>query len=172
VEEPEEWVGYAHALLKRAQKHSKGRFFVEPVDPEGLGIPDYFDIIKHPMDFGTIAKKLASNEYASQDEYEADMRLIFNNAFTYNAENDDVWRAARTMSNFFEENWTKSVGAPPLLAPARSESHPRESPRNLKIPDCLPHTLYTNSAESPRTLQTSHGHRMSTKTKLHLTCGF
>jgi hypothetical protein len=128
VEEPEEWVGYAHALLKRAQKHSKGRFFVEPVDPEGLGIPDYFDIIKHPMDFGTIAKKLASNEYASQDEYEADMRLIFNNAFTYNAENDDVWRAARTMSNFFEENWTKSVGAPPLLAPARSES---PTPANL-----------------------------------------
>jgi len=25
-----------------------------PVDPEALGIPDYLDIIKKPMDMGTI----------------------------------------------------------------------------------------------------------------------
>jgi hypothetical protein len=109
VEEPEEWVEHAHSLLKRAQKHSKGRCFVEPVDPEELGIPDYFDVIKQPMDFGTVAKKLTGNEYASQDDYAADMRLIFDNAFTYNQENDEVWRAAKTMSNFFEENWAKAL---------------------------------------------------------------
>lgn len=28
--------------------------FHRPVDPDLLGIPDYFDIIKYPMDFSTI----------------------------------------------------------------------------------------------------------------------
>jgi len=28
--------------------------FRSPVDPNALGIPDYFDIIKQPMDFGTV----------------------------------------------------------------------------------------------------------------------
>jgi hypothetical protein len=28
--------------------------FHKPVDPDLLGIPDYFDIIKNPMDFSTI----------------------------------------------------------------------------------------------------------------------
>jgi hypothetical protein len=28
--------------------------FNAPVNPEKLGIPDYLDIVKKPMDFGTI----------------------------------------------------------------------------------------------------------------------
>ena len=32
--------------------------FRAPVDPIALGIPDYLDIIKKPMDLGTIEKKL------------------------------------------------------------------------------------------------------------------
>jgi hypothetical protein len=32
--------------------------FLEPVDPIKYGIPDYPTIIKHPMDLGTIKKKM------------------------------------------------------------------------------------------------------------------
>lgn len=46
-------------LLKRNHKgilwKSKGAyFFHSPVDPKKFNIPDYFDIVKKPMDFGTI----------------------------------------------------------------------------------------------------------------------
>jgi len=37
--------------------------FQEPVDPIKYCIADYFDIIKEPMDFGTIKNKLNINIY-------------------------------------------------------------------------------------------------------------
>lgn len=43
--------------------------FNEPVDAEKMGLDDYFDVIKQPMDLGTIAQDLASREhYASASE--------------------------------------------------------------------------------------------------------
>jgi len=39
--------------------------FLEPVDANKLGIPDYFRIIQKPMDFGTIKENLRKHEYKS-----------------------------------------------------------------------------------------------------------
>ena len=39
-----------------------------PVDANKLNIPDYHKIIKHPMDFGTIKKRLDNNYYWSAKE--------------------------------------------------------------------------------------------------------
>lgn len=35
-----------------------------------LQLPDYSDVIEHPMDFGTIRKKLARNAYRSLEQFE------------------------------------------------------------------------------------------------------
>ena len=40
----------------------------EPVDPIALGIPTYFDVIKSPMDLGTILMRLTQRGYASAGE--------------------------------------------------------------------------------------------------------
>ena len=85
----------------------EGDDFLEPVDPVELGIPDYFDIIKTPMDFGTIQTRLRKEFYGSQEEFPSDMRLVFNNAKTYNPEGHDVWNAANTLSKLFERQWAK-----------------------------------------------------------------
>jgi len=58
--------------------------FHEPVDPVRLKIADYFDVIKHPMDFGTIKKKLYNNAYSTCREFLADLDLTFNNCNKYN----------------------------------------------------------------------------------------
>jgi hypothetical protein len=44
-------------------KHPSGWPFNEPVDIVKLEIPDYFDIVKRPMDFGTVKSNLNSNKY-------------------------------------------------------------------------------------------------------------
>ena len=79
--------------------------FLDPVDPVALGIPDYFDIIKQPMDLGTIRKKLDNRQYATADQFEADVRLIFSNCYAYNSPDSDISQMARQLDEVFENKW-------------------------------------------------------------------
>ena len=45
-------------------------------------------MIKHPMDMGTIKKKLENNVYHSGQECVEDFRLMFKNCFLYNKSSD------------------------------------------------------------------------------------
>lgn len=53
----------SYKILQLLRKHKYSGPFLEPVDPYALNIPDYFDIIKEPMDLGTIEKNLKNNMY-------------------------------------------------------------------------------------------------------------
>ena len=74
-----------------------------PVDPVALNIPDYFDVIKQPMDLGTIRKKLDTGMYNRTDQFESDVRLVFSNCYTYNPPESDVCRMARELETIFEQ---------------------------------------------------------------------
>ncbi|CAH1449969.1 unnamed protein product [Lactuca virosa] len=93
-------------LLQRLMKHKHGWVFNEPVNAKLLGLHDYHDIIKHPMDFGTIKSRLAQNFYKSPMEFAEDVRLTFYNAMTYNPKGQDVHVMAEQLSNIFEERWS------------------------------------------------------------------
>lgn len=92
-------------LLQRLMKHKHGWVFNEPVNAKLLGLHDYHDIIKHPMDLGTIKSRLAQNFYKSPREFADDVRLTFHNAMTYNPKGQDVHVMAEQLSNVFEERW-------------------------------------------------------------------
>ncbi|XP_020111446.1 transcription factor GTE9-like isoform X2 [Ananas comosus] len=92
-------------LLNRLMVHKHGWVFNVPVDPVKWNIPDYFDVIKHPMDLGTIKTRIASGAYTSPWGFAADVRLTFTNAMTYNSPDNSVHIMADTMSKFFETRW-------------------------------------------------------------------
>lgn len=48
------WDKAAKRMINTLWKHNQAWIFHEPVDPKKLNIPDYFDIIKQPMDFGLV----------------------------------------------------------------------------------------------------------------------
>jgi transcriptional activator SPT7 len=48
--------------------------------------PDYYNIIKHPMDIGTMMKKLKGLQYKSKKEFVDDLNLIWSNCLTYNTD--------------------------------------------------------------------------------------
>ncbi|XWS18573.1 hypothetical protein CRYUN_Cryun32bG0056600 [Craigia yunnanensis] len=93
------------ALLKALMKHPAGWVFNKPVDPKALKIPDYFSIIKKPMDLGTIKSKLVKNTYLDIEEFVADIKLTFSNAMLYNPPSNNVHKMAEEMNEFFEARW-------------------------------------------------------------------
>ncbi|KAI9735894.1 MAG: Transcriptional activator spt7 [Cirrosporium novae-zelandiae] len=47
--------------------------------------PDYYNIIKQPMDLGSMTKKLKAIQYKSKQEFVNDLNLIWDNCLKYNA---------------------------------------------------------------------------------------
>lgn len=93
-------------LLQRLMKHKNAWVFNVPVDVNALGLHDYFDIIKEPMDLGTVKSRLDKNFYQSPMEFMVDVRLTFRNAMTYNPKGQDVYVMAEQLLQIFEEKWT------------------------------------------------------------------
>ncbi|THU70852.1 hypothetical protein C4D60_Mb08t29370 [Musa balbisiana] len=82
--------------------------FMNPVDVKGLGLDDYYEVIKKPMDFGTIKNQMEAkdgNGYKTVREIYADVRLVFTNAMTYNDDRSDIHVMAKTLLDKFEEKW-------------------------------------------------------------------
>ena len=72
--------------------------FRQPVDPQALGIPDYFDIIKKPMDLSTIKRKLDTGQYSDPWEYVDDVWMMFDNAWQYNRKASRVYKFCTKVS--------------------------------------------------------------------------
>ncbi|XP_058455008.1 homeotic protein female sterile-like isoform X2 [Malaya genurostris] len=86
-----------------SKKHSGYAWpFYKPVDAELLGLHDYHDIIKKPMDLGTVKRKMDNREYKSANEFAADVRLIFTNCYKYNPPDHDVVAMGRKLQDVFE----------------------------------------------------------------------
>jgi len=93
-------------VLKVLQSHQHGWVFNSPVDPVELGLPDYFEVIKTPMDLGTIRKKLENNCYDSLDVFKGHVNMTFNNAMLYNPEGSVVYNMAKEMKIKFDSDFT------------------------------------------------------------------
>ncbi len=62
---------------------------------------DYFKIIKHPMDLGTIKKRLENSYYWSAKECIQDFNTMFTNCYVYNKPGEDVVLMAQTLEKLF-----------------------------------------------------------------------
>jgi hypothetical protein len=86
--------------------------FNTPVDTTQKGLEDYPQIVKHPMDLGTIKKTIDSGGYEGTGGYEKfaeDIRLVWDNAVLYNGEESEVGRAALALSDVFEQDYDRFV---------------------------------------------------------------
>ena len=64
--------------------------FREPVDWKGMGLTDYPEIVKKPMDLGTVKKKIENDEYETMEEIALDIRLVWTNCMLYNRDGSEV----------------------------------------------------------------------------------
>ncbi|XP_072227966.1 bromodomain-containing protein 3-like isoform X2 [Leuresthes tenuis] len=105
-----EQLKYCGEILKEmlCKKHSAYAWpFYKPVDAEALGLHDYHDIIKYPMDLSTVKQKLDGGEYQEVQQFAADVRLIFSNCYKYNPSHHSVVSMARKLQGVFEQKFAK-----------------------------------------------------------------
>lgn len=95
--------------------------FLLPVDPVALGCPEYFDVIKEPMDLSTIQDKLTRNMYENADEFHADVKLMFNNCYRFNPANTPVNELGHRLERVFDKKWTEKP------VPVQSPAAPHDS---------------------------------------------
>lgn len=90
-------------LMTKLMKQKHAWIFNKPVDVIGMGLHDYYDIIKQPMDLGTVKSNLSKNLYSSPSEFADHVRLTFQNGMTYNPKGHDVHAIAEQLLLKFEE---------------------------------------------------------------------
>ncbi|EEY65872.1 chromodomain-helicase-DNA-binding protein, putative [Phytophthora infestans T30-4] len=110
-------------IVTKLTKEMGGDIFEHPVDVEE--VPDYLNFITNPMDLGTISTRLGRESYyigpSAVSLFASDVRLVFQNCKTYNAEGSDIWRVAAELLRTFEKwiyDWILSPSAWLKLPPS------------------------------------------------------
>ncbi|XHG01161.1 hypothetical protein AWENTII_004559 [Aspergillus wentii] len=134
-------------LLKGIQslkRMNDSRFYREPVDPVKMNIPHYPQIIKRPMDLGTIERRLKANDYKTADAVIEDFYLMVQNALTFNGPDHLVAQEGQKLKATFskqmvnlprpdevEEKKPKKISSskPPPSAPRRERPNPPPAAR-------------------------------------------
>nr|XP_023021015.1 bromodomain adjacent to zinc finger domain protein 1A [Leptinotarsa decemlineata] len=113
-------------LLTEVMRHDDAWPFLRPVPKNE--VPDYYDVITKPMDFGTIKYKLNMGEYAEDGQLMQDVVLVFENCNTYNDTDADVYKCGVRLLRFFEKK-AKELG---LKLPEEMETETLKPPKSKK----------------------------------------
>lgn len=89
-------------LLSTLQTSSAAWPFLQPVN--GDEVHDYYDVIKEPMDLGTMERKLDQDQYETVEDFVKDVLLLVRNCKRYNAETTPYAKAANKLE---KEMWKK-----------------------------------------------------------------
>jgi transcription initiation factor TFIID subunit 2 len=97
----------SRAALKKIKLNKHSQLFLQPVDPIRDHAPNYFDIIKQPMDISTMGAKLEAGHYKDRFAFEADFRLMILNAQEYNTSGSYAYNEALALKSFFDQTWSR-----------------------------------------------------------------
>ncbi|WVZ95494.1 hypothetical protein U9M48_041250 [Paspalum notatum var. saurae] len=97
----------AFEAIKKVMKMDAAEPFNVPVDPVALGIPDYFDVIDTPMDFGTICQNLErGDKYMNSEDIYKDVQFIWDNCTKYNSKGDYIIELMKRVKKGFMKYWS------------------------------------------------------------------
>lgn len=94
---------YTLSAIRAIKRLKDALPFVVPVDPVKQGVPQYFDYIKHPMDLGTMEKKLVEQKYDTIKDFIDDFNLIISNCMIFNGEDAPISHMALGIAQSFKK---------------------------------------------------------------------
>lgn len=87
--------------------HYEATDFLEPVSGHTIGediFEEYCEMIKNPMDIGTVMRKMQANAYGGDMSlFIADVELIFDNCRYFNVQGTEIYNSANVLTEFFKK---------------------------------------------------------------------
>ncbi|XP_066304789.1 uncharacterized protein [Branchiostoma lanceolatum] len=120
------------AMVRAVFDHPDGKLFQLPVKVKE--VPDYYDIVKDPMDLDCIKKRLRELYYIIMpDQFLADMKKVFRNCHLYNKPDSEVGQAGCRLESHFTQlllQYLPTVSYKPVYKPppADGQGTEQESP--------------------------------------------
>ncbi|KAH9362080.1 hypothetical protein HPB48_002058 [Haemaphysalis longicornis] len=103
---------YCNSILAELLDNEHAWPFLEPVDAKLPGLRDYYKVIKHPMDMGTVKQRMDNWQYDGHEEFARDMRLIFTNCYKYHPPGHQLVAMATELQGIFELLYAKMPHEP------------------------------------------------------------
>lgn len=79
---------------------------MEPVSAKTIGddlYEEYCQLIRHPMDIGTVKQKMQTNAYnGDMSLFIEDVERIFDNCREFNEQGTEIYNSANTLTEFFK----------------------------------------------------------------------
>ena len=86
---------FLQRILELLIEYDKNKTFAYPVDP--IQVPNYYNIIKEPMDFSKIQTRINELYYQNFDQFELDIKLIISNCMQFNPKNSFFFKEAYSL---------------------------------------------------------------------------
>lgn len=86
-------------FLDFMRRRPKAHWFLEPVPDNEAIAPNYYKLIKYPMDFQTLTKNVYEQKYEDLASFKRDFDLIWSNCETYNRYDSEVGKAGAEMKS-------------------------------------------------------------------------
>ncbi|KAK8887229.1 hypothetical protein M9Y10_038267 [Tritrichomonas musculus] len=103
---------YIQPLLNRIINQKDAFDFLRPVDPIVDRAEKYRDQIERPIDLGLMRTQALQGNYATFEQFEADMELLVQNATSFNPVTHPVHQEAIRLSYFFRDYLLKIEANP------------------------------------------------------------
>ncbi|XP_067937082.1 chromatin remodeling regulator CECR2-like [Watersipora subatra] len=131
-------------ILYQLQRDSNCWPFLEPVTTDIA--PDYFEIIKNPMDISVMRRKAGKKEYTSKIQFITDFDLIVENCTKYNGANSEYGGMAINLKKKFDSLMDKSFHEDDSKPQRRKSS--TEATRNVSYQEQLSDSSSVSDSES------------------------
>ncbi|TPX53554.1 hypothetical protein SeMB42_g00727 [Synchytrium endobioticum] len=163
------------SILSALQTHSAASPFLKPVHPVAANAPDYFSIVKYPMDLSTVEKKLSSGLYNSVQAFGADIDLMLSNCFRYNPDDGHpIHKAGKLLKMVYNNLLTSHfpaiidtpVPTPTIIYQPALNTNVYQPPNALFTPPLVPSQTATRLAKTlPNSVTVNRSRRKSAAKK-------
>eukprot|EP00347_Sterkiella_histriomuscorum_P009971 403339178 len=126
-------------MIESIEEGPNAEPFLEPVQWQELGLVDYPQIIKRPMDFSTVKINMENGKLKTYDEVFSEIQLIWDNCKTYNMAGSDIYKLAEYMEKITKRTVQKFKSQMGInTAPTTSllkKAPPKDNKKSVRIND-------------------------------------